>query len=132
MFRGKKLTEYLSNTIGFIEREISFTKELILSEQNLQSCPLKRETTRTTKLQWTGSISELTELLISLRVAEKINNGEITIKDLFSMVGVLFNFPVKNYYQCITEMTHRTGERTLFLDKLKDKFKEYLTKLDNR
>ena len=134
MFRGKKVTEFLALAIEFIEREISVTNELISYERNFQNCPLKRETKPLTNIQWTGKLSEIVENLISLRAAKCINNGEITLKDMFSAFSVIFNFPINNYSQCITEMTQRvrTEDRTQFLDKLKEAFKNYLTGLDKR
>jgi len=134
VFRGKKVTEFLALAIEFIEREITVTNELISFERNFQNCPLKRETKPLTKIRWTAKQSELVEVLIALRAAKCINDGDIDKTEMFSIFGAIFNFPIRNYYQSITEMTQRvrTEERTHFLDKLKEAFKNYLTGLDKR
>ena len=131
---GKKVTEFLTLAIEFIEREITVTNELISYERNFQNCPLKKEIKPLAKIRWTSKVVNLEEVLIALHAAKCINDGDITKKEMFSIFGAFFNVNLNNYSQSITEMTQRkrAKDRTQFFDILKKKFIEYLTELDER
>lgn len=105
---------------------------MILSEHNFRNCPLKRETKPVSKVQWTGTQFEFVELVYALHDAGSINTGKISLKELFSIMGDFFNFYVTDYYRFYTNITNRTGERTLYLDKLKKAFMHHLSKSDMR
>jgi len=107
-------------------------QEEILSEQNLQICPMQREPKPKTELQWTGTQFEFVELVYALHDAGSINSGKLSLKEMFSLLGVFLNFCVTDYYRFYTNITNRTGDRTLYLDKVKKAFMEHLSKSDNR
>jgi len=88
-----------------------------------------------TELQWTDSQVGFVELVISLHDAGSINNGNISIKKLFSVLGDTFNFHVKDYYRYFTDITHRKADddnRTFYLNKLKCALNKHISKSDLR
>ena len=115
-----------------IERQISYTEELIFSLQYIQNCPLKKETKPLIELQWTGTQFEFVELVYALHDTGSINGGKLSLKEMFSLLGDILNFCVTDYYRFFTSITNRQGDRTLYLDKLKKAFMQHLLKSDNR
>jgi hypothetical protein len=106
----------------------------MLSEKNFKNCPLNREnkTVSSIQCQWTGTQFEFVELVYAIHDAGSINSGNINLKEMFSIMGEFFNFRVTDYYRFFTNITNRTGERTLYLDKLKKAFMHHLSKSDMR
>ena len=115
-----------------IDEQIHWIRKQILAEHKVINCPLKSKNKEENHLQWTGTQVEFVELVYSLHDAGSINNGNISLKELFTEVGRIFNFLITNYYQYFSDITRRTGDRTLFLDKLKKMFLKHLTESDNR
>ena len=142
VFTREELSELVDNfersTIDFlrkanrlIDEQIIWVREQIMAEFNIQYMPNNKKNKQINKLQWTGSQIELVELLYSLHDAGSINNGKITIKELFSSFAEIFNFKITDYYRFFTDITHRIGDRTIYLNKLKKVFIQHLAKSDN-
>ncbi len=70
------------------------------------------------KLFWTGSKTELTELIYALHSSGVINSGTADIKELASMFEQIFNIDLGNYYHTFIEIRARKCSKTKFLDKL--------------
>jgi len=122
--------DFLQKAIELVNEQIIWVREEIISDKNSQNCPLKRKNKTDNNLQWTGTQIEFVELVYSIHDAKSINNGNISIKELFSTLSVIFNFQVTNYYQYFSDITRRTGDRTIYLDKLKKMFLQHLSKSD--
>ena len=78
------------------------------------------------ELNWTGSKTDLVELLYALKATGTINAGNINIKDLISTFSNLFNIEISNYYKTYSEIKNRSTERTKFLKKLIEDFQAKL------
>ncbi|MBJ7881616.1 RteC domain-containing protein [Gelidibacter salicanalis] len=72
------------------------------------------------KLFWTGSKTELTELIYALHSSGAINSGTADIKELASLFEQMFNIGLGNYYHTFIEIRARKSNKTKFMDKLKD------------
>ncbi|MBJ7880730.1 RteC domain-containing protein [Gelidibacter salicanalis] len=72
------------------------------------------------KLFWTGSKTELTELIYALHSSGAINSGTADIKELASLFEQMFNIGLGNYYHTFIEIRARKSNKTKFVDKLKD------------
>jgi hypothetical protein len=118
---------YLYAAIELLDSQIKRVEE-----QPAVRCPLARQPLNPCKLQWTGTQVEFVELIYALHKAKSINNGDIFLKDLFTELGEVFNFRVTDYYRFFGDITHRTGDRTLFMDKLKKALMQHLSELDTR
>jgi hypothetical protein len=68
-----------------------------LAEQNALHCPFYRQRKELSPLKWTGSIIEWIELIYALYSVKRINNGKITLKELFQQMGKIFDFEVKEF-----------------------------------
>lgn len=69
-------------------------------------------------LFWTGSKTELIELLYALHASGTINSGTVDIKELASHFEHFYNIDLGNYYHTFIEIRARKNSRTKFLDKL--------------
>jgi len=70
------------------------------------------------KLFWTGSKTELTELIYALHSSGAINSGTADIKEMASLFEQVFNVDLGNYYHTFIEIRARKCSKTKFLDKL--------------
>jgi hypothetical protein len=105
----------LRKAFELVNTQIEWVEKQILAEQN---CPYNRKTRA--KLQWTGSIVELVELLYALYEAKCINGGKITLKEIFDTFCGLFDVDIRNFSRFFIGIKNRMkGDRTAFLDKLK-------------
>jgi hypothetical protein len=79
------------------------------------------------KMRWTGSIVELVELSYALIATESINDGHIDINKLMKFLCRTFDFQVKDYYHVYYTIKQRVGDRTIYLNKLKNRL---MSKMD--
>jgi hypothetical protein len=107
---------YLQKAITLVDTQIEWVRRQILSELNTVNCPLN---TKTSKLKWTGSIVEWVELVYSLHAVGSINDGKVTLKELFTTMGNLFDIEVTVFSNYFRNIKNKTDEkRTEFLNKL--------------
>ena len=69
-------------------------------------------------LSWTGSKTELIELIYALQSSGVINGGTADLKELSSMFEQVFNIDLGNYYHRFVEIRARKGDKTKFLNRL--------------
>ena len=70
-------------------------------------------------LQWTGTKTELTELLDALNASGVLRNGEVEMKKLVLVCKELFNLDLGNIYKTYGEIKAREKDPTKFLDLMK-------------
>ena len=83
------------------------------------------------KLKWTGNKSELVELIYAIHSGKKINHGNIEIQEITNVFEEVFKINLGNYYQKFHSIRCRQGNRTKFLDTIKENVIEYMDKLDD-
>ena len=81
---------------------------------------------------WTGKKIFLIELGYSLYVAGDINNGNITVKEIMDLLGVMFNIDLGDYYRGYITMKNRKKDRTLYLKILIEKLLKRMEKYDEK
>lgn len=72
------------------------------------------------KLNWTGSKTNLIELVYALQSSGSINSGTAEIKEIALIFERVFNIDLGNYYQTFIEIRSRKANRTKFIDNLKE------------
>lgn len=72
------------------------------------------------KLFWTGSKADLTELIYALHSSGAINSGTIEIKELAIAAELFFNVNLGNYYHTFVDIRARKVNNTKFIDNLKE------------
>jgi hypothetical protein len=61
------------------------------------------------------------ELIYALQSTGCINHGKITLKELFRLMGEVFDFEVKEFANYFMNIKNRTnGRRTKFMDLMKN------------
>lgn len=69
-------------------------------------------------LSWTGTKTELVELIYALTATDSINNGQAEIKQTVEICKELFNIDLGNIYKTYSEIKAREKDLTKFLNKL--------------
>lgn len=69
-------------------------------------------------LFWTGSKTDLIELIYALHSSNAINSGTVDIKELALHFEHIYNIDLGNYYHTFIEIRSRKNSRTRFLDRL--------------
>lgn len=82
------------------------------------------------KLFWTGSKTDLIELLYALHASESINGGTVDIKEMASHFEHFYNIDLGNYYHTFIEIRSRKTSKTRFLDKLIELLNHRMESLD--
>ena len=72
------------------------------------------------KLTWTGSKTELIELIYSLIAAKVFNKGKIESKKIFKAIEEFFNIDLGQYASTIIDIENRKTGQTKFIDCLKE------------
>lgn len=80
-------------------------------------------------LEWTASKMAAIELVYALQAAGAVNNGKSEMKYFISAFERVFKISLGNFYRGFHELTLRKGNRTTFLDFLKERL---MQKLDDR
>lgn len=80
-------------------------------------------------LEWTASKMAAIELVYALQFTGAVNNGKSEIKYVISAFERMFKISLGNFYRGFHELTLRKGNRTTFLDSLKERLTQ---KLDDR
>ena len=104
--------------ISLINSQIEWTEKQILAVQGSQACQLTSKPSSKKTLKWTGTKTELVELIYALHALKCFKNA--SLKELFDGIGELFECKIKNYSRLFWGIIERMkGERTIFIDKLK-------------
>lgn len=89
----------------------------------LLNTPQNREiASNSSGLSWTGSKTDLIELIYALHCVESFNNGAGNIKQIASAFEAAFNVSLGDYYRTFQDIRIRKKSQTPFLDQLKAKF----------
>ena len=97
---------------------------------NLAENPEVMPIQKSSKLFWTGSKTDLIELLYALHTSRAINSGTEDIKELASHFEHFYNVDLGNYYHTFIEIRSRKTSRTKFLDKLIEMLNQRMESLD--
>jgi len=95
--------------IVYLQQEI----EKLQSNTDTKINPMKQSSSQ---LFWTGSKTELIELIYALHSSGTINSGTADIKELATMFEQVFNIELGNYYHTFIEIRARKSSKTKFLD----------------
>lgn len=79
-------------------------------------------------LQWTGSKTELVELLYGLHSSKVLNNGKIDIKKLSKAFETTFNVDLSDVYKVYSEIKTRQKTPTKFLEEMTLNLREEIEK----
>lgn len=81
-------------------------------------------------LNWTGSKTDLIELVYALYSTEVINNGSADIKLIADSFKHFFNIDIGDYYRVFMNIRLRKSGQTNFLDELKNKLRDKLNEFN--
>jgi hypothetical protein len=121
-----------NNAAIFIKKVHELVEKQILAEEIVQRCPYQQQA-QLGKLQWTGSVVEWVELIFALYIVKRINNGTISLKELFLQMGEIFDFEIKEFACYFMNIKNRTdGRRTKFTDLLRNAVLERMIDSDRK
>jgi hypothetical protein len=120
----------LHKTIELIDAQIAWVEKQLLAEQNASPC---RDEKKLPSLKWTGSIAEWVELIYAPYLVKRINDGKISLKNLFRQMGEMFGIEVKEFANYFMNIKNRTDEnRTKFTDMMRNSVFERMTESDRK
>lgn len=97
-----------------------YSNELLKIEQSQSKIKIKEVKPEILNdLSWTGSKTELVELLYALNAVGAIRNGKAEMKKLVEVCKVLFGIDLGNVYKTYSEIKLREKEPTKFLDSMR-------------
>jgi hypothetical protein len=130
---GKNAAIYLHKATELIDSQTAWVEKQILAEQAANSCLLCRTEKELPSLKWTGSIAEWVELIYALYLVKRINNGNISLKNLFRQMGEMFDFEVKEFANYFMSLKNRMDKnRTKFTDLMRNSVFERMTESDRK
>lgn len=110
--------------IVYLQGEID---TLTTNMDDLKDAPMERPS----KLFWTGSKTDLIELLYALHSSNSINGGTVDIKELAEHFEHFYNVDLGNYYHTFIEIRSRKTGKTKFLDRLIEMLGHRMEALDD-
>jgi hypothetical protein len=84
------------------------------------------------KHTWTGTKTELVELIYSIHTKGSINHGKIDIKELVDYFCNVFNTDAGDFYRIYINIRNRKDSRTMYLDSLRYNFIKKMETDDNK
>lgn len=81
-------------------------------------------------LRWTGTVSDLTELIYGLHTVGSINEGKCDISEIVQAFERLFHIRLPQVYNTFLAIRNRKKERTVFLKKLYEMMGQKLSDMD--
>jgi hypothetical protein len=100
--------------------------ELISLNQTSQS----NESQRPSNMLWTGTKTDLIELMYAIHETGAINNGHADIKDLADFFQQILNIDLGEYYRAYIEIRSRKINQTKFLDCMKKNLQKRMAEAD--
>lgn len=82
------------------------------------------------QLKWTGTKTDLIELIYSLHTVQYINGGAVEIKEIAVAFGSLFDIDLDDIYRTFIEIRSRKINLTKFLDLLKERLLKRMYEAD--
>jgi hypothetical protein len=120
---NSKKMPFLTKSISLFEMQMDFVIRQMLQQPAQQHSSLK----------WTGSIVEWVELIYALYLVKRINNGNISLNELFQQMGEIFDFEVKEFSCYFMDIKRRKDEhRTKFTDLLQKAVLERMIEADRK
>lgn len=110
------LQVYLENELNYLDRKEPKSKNSDFPK---------------TKLSWSASKTDLTELIYALRTSNAFGSN-IDIKEIASYFESVFNIDLGDYYRIYMELRIRKTGRTKFIDSLKDKLVKRMDEEDSK
>lgn len=100
----------------------NFFKKELLNIKRIQGgyFNIQHKEVQGVKINWTGSKTDLIELIYALKVSGAIDGGRGNINQISKVFSDIFDIDLGNFYKTYAEIKIRSKERTKFLNKLKD------------
>jgi hypothetical protein len=117
-------------TIMAYDMLIVYLQQEIEKLENKPETVISKSMYKQSKLFWTGSKTDLIELIYALHSSGVVNSGTVDIKELASVCEQLFNIELGNYYHTFIEIRSRKCNNTKFLDKMKESLLKRISELD--
>jgi hypothetical protein len=84
-------------------------------------------------IHWTGSKVEFVEFVYAIYCVGCVNNGEISLKEIFQLMCKTFNIEANDYARIFVDIKNRNGnDRTKFLNLTRRSLTQYMEIADQR
>lgn len=131
---------YVLKALAFVRKMLEFLTLPQSQVPPLSFIPSKDEkkggnTADTPPMRWTGSISDLTELLYGLDTLKCVNNGEVGMNELVAYFSRMLGMELKDtqcYNAYVDIRRRKNGSRTYFFDRISEKLNLRIAQDDER
>ncbi len=117
-------------TIMAYDMLIVYLQQEILKLENNIETVIPELLNKQSKFFWTGSKTDLIELIYAIQSSGVINSGVVGIKEIASLCEEIFNIELGNYYHTFIEIRSRKGGKSKFLNKLQESLIKCIEELD--
>ncbi len=114
------LINYFNYELDFLRR-----KELYFKQEESNSNTFEN-------FNWSGSKTDLVELIYALHASKVLQNGKSEIKQIAEVCEKLFGVDLGNFYRTYLEIRERKMDRTRFLNFLKVSLENKMNEDDNK
>jgi hypothetical protein len=111
--------DFLVSQITANTRLLTYIEKLLLQPDGSTSGSPSADSSKAPSLTWTGSKTDLIELIYALHSGSVLNNGNADLKLIATCLQKVFNIEVGNYYDIFQHIRLRKTGRTKFLDNLR-------------
>lgn len=84
------------------------------------------------KLRWTRTKADLTELIYSLYSSKVFNHGRVDLKEIAQCLQEIFHIDLGDYHRTFHDIQSRKRQKTKFLNQLADELHSKIEKADNQ
>ena len=124
-----KMSVYIRKALAFVKKMQRHLSAIAIQVPPLN--PSSNEKNNSPALQWTGNAIDLVEMIYGISEMGCINNGNIQLNELASMLYAFFGVNSKDCYRFYTDIKRRKNDsRTYFLDKMQVKLNEKMRRDD--
>ena len=128
------MDEKFSTSHDFIAAKI-FAHNLLIEHLNNELISLNptsksNENQRPSNMLWTGTKTDLIELMYAIHETGSINNGHADIKELADFFQQILNIDLGEYYRAYIEIRSRKINQTKFLDRMKKNLQKKMAEAD--
>jgi hypothetical protein len=111
--------DFLLSQIIANQRLLTYIERLLKQPDSFTPVSSSTDSSNTPSLTWTGSKTDLVELLYGLHSVGAFNNGNADLKLIATCLQQAFHIDLGNYYNIFQDIPRRKTGQTKFLDNMK-------------
>ncbi len=127
-YKDSFLKRFTEEQLTFFDVEIKYLKICIktLTKSKANYGDKIRSDAKYNTVKWTGEKVDLIELVYAIYYSNKVNNGNVTLKQIVKLMEYSFSIELGDPYRTYSGIKDRQNSQARFLEELLQKFKEQI------